>query len=271
MAGSALSSGTQIISRAELYELIWRMTMSHTASQLGVRLTSLRQACTLLEVPTPTSGYWTQKEMGKPVTKPPLPPSTAAGESVRFVDGQLAVPDCYCARAQRRQLQGQAARLRVVSRHLEIANKRINKEIRDGKIVELIAGGLSLSKAAQEVGLSQSGARYSALRFLEERHGRLADQILIRLLNPRRVRAGSVTCDNPTYTQPATSVERVAALVRFEAAARAVNESSREIEVIGLLEIAKFVAESGKPTQAKLLKQVAGFRTNYDDNIFRGH
>ena len=59
--------------REELYKLIWKEPVTKVAEKMGVPAPILRKYCHLLNIPTPSSGYWSKLQFGKPVKIPPLP------------------------------------------------------------------------------------------------------------------------------------------------------------------------------------------------------
>ena len=61
------------ILRKDLYDKIWSETKSRTAKELGLPFQELTQICRIHNIPTPTSNYWIQLSLGKPVIKAPLP------------------------------------------------------------------------------------------------------------------------------------------------------------------------------------------------------
>ena len=61
------------ITREELYKMIWKEPVTKVAEKMGVPAPILRKYCHLLNIPTPSSGYWSKLQFGKPVEIPPLP------------------------------------------------------------------------------------------------------------------------------------------------------------------------------------------------------
>ena len=61
------------ITRKELYKMIWKEPLTKVAEKMGVPAPILRKYCHLLNIPTPSSGYWSKLQFGKPVEIPPLP------------------------------------------------------------------------------------------------------------------------------------------------------------------------------------------------------
>ena len=67
------------LTRADLYDLVWRTPMSRLAAEFGVSDVALAKTCRRLSVPRPGRGYWAQIAAGNKVKQPPLgkaPPGT---------------------------------------------------------------------------------------------------------------------------------------------------------------------------------------------------
>lgn len=65
-----------VISREDLYALVWSEPMSHLAVRFGMSDVGLAQACARMLVPVPGRGYWAKKEVGRsprPTRLPTLP------------------------------------------------------------------------------------------------------------------------------------------------------------------------------------------------------
>ena len=52
--------------------MIWKEPVTKVAEKMGVPAPILRKYCHLLNIPTPSSGYWSKLQFGKPVEIPPL-------------------------------------------------------------------------------------------------------------------------------------------------------------------------------------------------------
>ncbi|MCH5228177.1 MAG: hypothetical protein J1F16_10270 [Muribaculaceae bacterium] len=61
------------ISRNELYDLVWTSKLKGAAEKLRIKSTDLSKICKNNDIPTPTSHYWIQLALGRPVSKPLLP------------------------------------------------------------------------------------------------------------------------------------------------------------------------------------------------------
>lgn len=62
-----------MISRDELYKLVWSEPMTKVAARFDVSGSYLARMCTLLNVPRPERGYWAKLAVGKAPAQPPLP------------------------------------------------------------------------------------------------------------------------------------------------------------------------------------------------------
>lgn len=67
---------TDTWNREELYAEVWRTPLVKLAARYGVSAYVLGSVCRKLGIPLPPSGYWTQKEFGKPMERAPLPDVT---------------------------------------------------------------------------------------------------------------------------------------------------------------------------------------------------
>jgi hypothetical protein len=56
-----------ILTRQELYDLVWSTPMSKLAENFGISDVGLSKICDRHRVPAPPRGYWAKKEAGKPV------------------------------------------------------------------------------------------------------------------------------------------------------------------------------------------------------------
>lgn len=54
-----------MISREELYKLVWAEPMTKVAARFDVSGSYLARMCTLLNVPRPERGYWAKMAVGK--------------------------------------------------------------------------------------------------------------------------------------------------------------------------------------------------------------
>lgn len=64
-----------MITREELYRLVWSVPKSKAARHLGVSDVYLGRVCTALDVPRPPRGWWAKRSAGRAPKPPPLPPA----------------------------------------------------------------------------------------------------------------------------------------------------------------------------------------------------
>lgn len=76
--------------RNKLYEEVWKEPATKVAKRYGVHYEFLRKYCIELDVPLPSSGYWTQIKFGKDIKKPPLP--NYSGEDTISVEYKKSSP-----------------------------------------------------------------------------------------------------------------------------------------------------------------------------------
>ena len=70
-----------VISREDLYALVWSEPMSRLSRRFGLSDVGLAKACTRMMIPVPGRGYWAKKEVGRsprPTRLPTLPASVGA-------------------------------------------------------------------------------------------------------------------------------------------------------------------------------------------------
>ena len=61
-----------VLSRRELYELVWSKPMSKLAQEYGLSDRGLAKLCFRHKVPVPPRGYWAKLAAGASVTQPPF-------------------------------------------------------------------------------------------------------------------------------------------------------------------------------------------------------
>lgn len=62
-----------MVSREELYRLVWSEPMIRIVQRFDVSGSYLARVCTLLNVPRPERGYWAKHAVGKAPAQIPLP------------------------------------------------------------------------------------------------------------------------------------------------------------------------------------------------------
>ena len=69
----------RVITRQELYELIWSKPMTKVAKDFDVSDVWISKVCKQADIPRPPVGYWQKLEAGKKTEKKPLPPTKLLG------------------------------------------------------------------------------------------------------------------------------------------------------------------------------------------------
>src|SRR6202051_1401779 len=62
-----------LVSREELFEMVWAEPMLKVAAQFGVSSSYMARVCTVMNVPRPERGYWGKWAFGQVIEKPALP------------------------------------------------------------------------------------------------------------------------------------------------------------------------------------------------------
>src|SRR5690242_18844299 len=94
----------EVISREDLYALVWSEPMSRLSKRFGLSDVGLAKACTRMMIPVPGRGYWAKKEVGRsprPTRLPTLPANVGQDkrelrvrrrEAPRAADAALEAP-----------------------------------------------------------------------------------------------------------------------------------------------------------------------------------
>lgn len=106
------------LTRNELYDLIWSISVSKAASELGISDVALAKRCRREEVPLPPRGYWARRAAGHAPEIPPLPPESqrprAVSAAARKAAGEpaptAATPTVSTARRARHRWKNRLAR-----------------------------------------------------------------------------------------------------------------------------------------------------------------
>lgn len=80
MACKNLDMGDGVITREELYELVWSEPMTQIAEKLDVSGSYMIRVCNSLRVPRPGRGYWARIAAGQKLKKEPLPAARAGDQ-----------------------------------------------------------------------------------------------------------------------------------------------------------------------------------------------
>jgi hypothetical protein len=77
-----------MVTRDELYALVWAEPMLRIAERYGVSSSYLARVCSNLKIPRPARGYWAKLAVGKAPKKPELPPALP-GDEISWTPGTL--------------------------------------------------------------------------------------------------------------------------------------------------------------------------------------
>lgn len=81
-----------VISREELYRLVWSKPMTKVSEQFGVSGSYMARVCTILNVPRPERGYWAKLAVGKAPPPEPLPEAKPGDQLYWSKEGELRPP-----------------------------------------------------------------------------------------------------------------------------------------------------------------------------------
>lgn len=84
--------GGDLVSREELYEMVWSMPMIKVAKQFNVSGSYMARVCSALRVPRPERGHWAKLAVGRAHEKPPLPEAQPGDQLSWSRDGELLSP-----------------------------------------------------------------------------------------------------------------------------------------------------------------------------------
>jgi len=78
-----------MVSREELYQLVWSSPMTKVAEQFGVSGSYMARVCSVLNVPRPERGYWAKLAVGRAPAADPLPEAQPGDQLHWSKDGEL--------------------------------------------------------------------------------------------------------------------------------------------------------------------------------------
>src|ERR1700723_3297231 len=84
--------GADLVSREELYEMVWSMPMIKVAEQFKVSGSYMARVCSALRVPRPQIGHWAKLAVGKGPERNPLPEAQPGDQLSWSRDGGLQSP-----------------------------------------------------------------------------------------------------------------------------------------------------------------------------------
>lgn len=75
-----------IITRKELYELLWSETMSSITKKYSITYSELKKICNEMSIPVPENGYWSKLKFGKEVSVASLPANYAGRTEIELYE-----------------------------------------------------------------------------------------------------------------------------------------------------------------------------------------
>ncbi len=161
--------GIDMITREELYALVWSQPMAKVAEQFGVSGSYMARVCSLLRVPRPERGYWAKLAVGKAPPPRPLPEAQPGDELFWSKDGDLrsapvvkpAVPRKPWVRGAARRVTGTHGLIRDGKNHFETG-----RPVDDGdylKPYKRLLVDVTTSKAGLDKTLAFANDLFSAL------------------------------------------------------------------------------------------------------------
>ncbi len=79
----------KIISREELYDILWNETMSSITKKYDITNFELKEICKEMCIPVPENGYWSKLKFGKEISKPTLSVNYAGKNEIEFFERTL--------------------------------------------------------------------------------------------------------------------------------------------------------------------------------------
>lgn len=148
-----------MMTREELYKLVWSQPMMKIGEELGVSGSYLARVCTLLNVPRPERGYWAKLAVGKAPAQPPLPEARSGDPLQWSKEGEaVARPRPEAPRRRKPEQKMRIARDQV---HALIRGARTHfekgRDVEDGAylkpfkklLVDVTASAAGLDKALE--------------------------------------------------------------------------------------------------------------------------
>ena len=100
-----------MVSREELYELVWSIPMIKVAEKFSVSGSYMARVCSVLNVPRPERGYWVQLEVGKAPARPALPEALPGDQLFWSQEGDPPAPRVRAVTATSAPAQPRARRV----------------------------------------------------------------------------------------------------------------------------------------------------------------
>jgi hypothetical protein len=76
------------ITRQDLYNLVWKESLTAISKRFNIPYTHLRKVCTEMNVPVPPNGHWSKLQFGKPVEVIELPQDYTGANEIKLYPSQ---------------------------------------------------------------------------------------------------------------------------------------------------------------------------------------
>lgn len=120
------------LTRADLFQRLWREPMSSVAADLGLSASGLAKLCDRTAIPYPTRGHWAKAGAGRAGPAPDLPPAPeGVSDQIRITPGQAVsrrAPVRLSPEDRREQLLEVAARVIVQDGLHALTIKRVARD-----------------------------------------------------------------------------------------------------------------------------------------------
>jgi hypothetical protein len=164
-----------MVSRQELYELVWSMPMTRAAKKYSVSGSYLARVCTVLRVPRPQRGYWAKLEVGKAPAQSALPEALPGDQLFWSKEGDASAPRVRAEIATtapqqprvRRSVTGIHSLIQGARRHYETGYK-----VEDGQLLrpyKRFLVDVTVSAAGLDKALSFANDLFNALESVGHR------------------------------------------------------------------------------------------------------
>lgn len=157
-----------MVTRRELYGLVWSKPMTKVAEELGVSGSYMVRVCLTLNVPCPARGYWAKLAAGKAPPPEPIPEARPGDPPEWSKDTQLPSHRFRNPTILKRRilppsagLGGQHALLRGTREHY--LKSRYDKETEYLKAAKKNLPDITASKAGLDTAMEFANALYTAL------------------------------------------------------------------------------------------------------------
>ena len=119
----------QILTRQELYDLVWSQPMFTLSKEYNISDVGLRKICIRLNIPLPRSGHWQKLQFGKQIQQPSLPTNHIGDQEVtltlRSADSKQEVGELTPLKLLQKEIEDQLKSKLVVPDRLTNPDKLV--------------------------------------------------------------------------------------------------------------------------------------------------